>query len=104
MGKAHERGDEFPGFGGTLIDYQFLEEEGLPKVTLLVSPAVGMINEAELSDTVLEFLDRASGSGATYSDRWREGETLRIRRREPIATRATKVMALHTASRPTERS
>ena len=92
-------------FGGNPTDYQFLEEEeqGLPKVTLLVSPRVGKIDEAEVSDAVLSFLDGASGGAVRYGDRWREGKTLLVRRGEPVATRASKVLALHTARKKGER-
>jgi hypothetical protein len=92
-------------FGGSPTDYQFLEEEvqGLPKVTLLVSPRVGRVDEADVSDAVLTFLDTASGRAVRYGDRWREGETLRVRRDEPVATGASKVLALHTVRKKAER-
>ena len=85
-------------FGGSPTDYQFLEEEerGLPKITLLVSPRVGDVDEVAVSRVVLDFLDSAPGSDTSYADPWREGETLRVRRGEPVATRASEVIALHT--------
>jgi hypothetical protein len=94
------------GFGGGPTDYQFLEEEerGLPKVTLLVSPRVGAVEEGAVRDTVLEFLDSAPGPSGHYGDRWREGETLRVRREEPVATGASKVLALHVTRKKAERS
>jgi hypothetical protein len=91
--------------GGSPGDYQFLEEEerGLPKVTLLVSPRVGVVDESAVSETVLSFLGSAPGSATDYSDRWREGQTLRVRRAEPVATQASKVLALHTVRKKAER-
>jgi hypothetical protein len=93
-------------FGGSPTDFQFLEEEeqGLPKVTLLVSPRLGRVDEAQVSQAVLEFLDGASGRAVRYGDRWREGETLRVRRDEPVATGASKVLALHTVRKKAERT
>ena len=96
-----------PGrFGGNPTDYQFLEEEerGLPKVTLLVSPRIGPVDEAAVSDLVLSYLGGAPGSAMDYSDRWREGETLRVRREEPVATQASKILALHTVRKKAERA
>jgi hypothetical protein len=92
-------------FGGNPTDYQFLEEEegGLPKVALLVSPRVGDVDSEAVAGTVLSFLDNTPGSQDDHGDRWREGETLRVRREEPIATGASKVLALHTTRRAVER-
>jgi hypothetical protein len=92
-------------FGGNPTDYQFLEEEegGLPKVALLVSPRVGDVDSEALAGTVLSYLDNTPGSQDDYGNRWREGETLRVRREEPIATGASKILALHTTRRAVER-
>jgi hypothetical protein len=92
-------------FGGNPTDYQFLEEEegGLPKVALLVSPRVGDVDSEAVAGTVLSFLDNTPGSQDDHGDRWREGETLRVRREEPIATGASKILALHTTRRAVER-
>ena len=92
-------------FGGAATDYQFLEEEegGLPKVTLLVSPRVGPLDERSVCEAVLQFLGSAPGAGTDYGDRWREGQTLRVVRREPVATGASKVLALHSTRKKAER-
>lgn len=84
-------------FGGGPTDYQLVEreEDGLPRVELVVSPAVGPADEAELAAAVLAFLDRVPGANAAYGERWRDGQTLRVVRREPYATGAQKVLALH---------
>ncbi len=95
-----------PGrFGGGPTDYQFVEEEeeGLPKVSLLVSPRVGHLEEGAVLEVVLGFLDVAPGPSGRYADRWREGDTLRIRRQEPLATGASKVLALHMTRKRAER-
>jgi hypothetical protein len=93
-------------FGGSATDYQFLEEEerGLPKVTLLVSPRVGPLDVDAVRDEVLRFLGSAPGGGTDYAERWKEVETLRVARSEPVATQASKVLALHSMRKRTERT
>jgi hypothetical protein len=83
-------------FGGGPIDYQFLEEEdkGLPRVSLLVSPRVGALIDSEVVETIIKFLNDIPG-GHDYGERWREAGTLQVRRQEPIATGASKVLSLH---------
>ena len=65
-------------FGGSATDYQFVEEEvnGLPKVSLLVSPQLGTINEPAVVSTVLETLGRHSTGTQMMADVWRGGGTL----------------------------
>ena len=85
-------------FGGGPTDYQFVEDEderGLPKVELLVAPRLGPMREADLLDCVIQFLNGIQGSGL-YGERWRESGALRVARREPHATSASKILALHT--------
>lgn len=85
-------------FGGAPTDYQFVEGEdatGLPKVRLLVSPRAGQVDAQRVASAVVTFLNDVSGGGA-FGERWREGHTLEVVRQEPLATRASKVLALHT--------
>ena len=83
-------------FGGYPTDYQFVEEEeeGLPKVNILVSPRVGDVNEEDLLSTAFEVLHSYPG-GNIMSDKWRQGQTLRVARREPYATASAKILPLH---------
>jgi hypothetical protein len=83
-------------FGGNQVDYQFVEEEenGLPRVSLLVAPRLGRINECEVVETVLSHL-RAVPSGGMMTDVWRDSDTLRVVRREPYSTGAMKLLPLH---------
>jgi hypothetical protein len=83
-------------FGGNLMDYQFLEteEQGLPKVSLVISPRVGDIDETSVVACVIDFLNQCSG-GNQYGERWRESNTLRVLRQDPSATGTSKVHALH---------
>jgi hypothetical protein len=84
-------------FGGYPTDYQFLEteENGLPRVNLVVSPRVGRVADEALVTTVIDSLNAFPGSSDDYAERWREGGTLRVLRREPSSTGAFKVLALH---------
>ncbi len=84
-------------FGGYPTDYQFLEteENGLPKVNLLVSPRIGALVEDDIVAAVIDMLNAFPGSSDNYAERWREGNTLRILRQEPRSTIASKVLALH---------
>jgi hypothetical protein len=86
-----------PGrFGGSPIDYQLEEEEedGLPVVNLLVSPRLERIDEREVVETVLSRLRTVPGGGP-MADLWRDGNTLRVVRREPYTTAALKLLPLH---------
>jgi hypothetical protein len=84
-------------FGGTTTDYQFVEEEvdGLPVVSLLVSPRVGPLAAADVRAAVLEALRARDAAHRMMTAIWRDGGTLRVVRREPCATRTGKIHALH---------
>jgi hypothetical protein len=84
-------------FGGAPTDYQLVEEEdaGIPRVSIVVSPRVGEVDEAALIGTVLTAL----GSGPAYkrmmASVWQSGDTLKVVRREPHATAHAKILPLH---------
>jgi hypothetical protein len=84
-------------FGGYPTDYQFLEteENGLPKVNLVVSPRVGLVEEDFIVAVVIDSLNAVIDGSDDYAGRWREGNTLRVLRQEPYSTGASKVFALH---------
>jgi hypothetical protein len=86
-------------FGGSPLDYQLVEEEeeGLPRVSLVVSPEVGPLEDRELIETVLRFVGFADWS-RRQADQWRQTGTLRIQRRKPYVTRAGKILPLHVLS------
>lgn len=95
-----------PGrFGGRPIDYQLVEEEearGLTRVSLVVSPSVGALDEAAVVAATLEAL----GSGPSYKQMMagflRDGGTLRVVRREPYSTQGGKLLPLHVLRRAEE--
>jgi hypothetical protein len=84
-------------FGGYPTDYQFLEteENGLPKVNLVVSPRVGLVEEDAIVAVVIDSMNAFINGSDDYAGRWREGNTLRVLRQEPSSTGASKVLALH---------
>jgi hypothetical protein len=88
-------------FGGQPTDYQVTEEEGpdgIPRLVLVVSPAVGPVNEAEVKETFLRHLGSNSTARRT-SVMWRQAGTLAIRRSVPQATKKGKVQPFHLAPR-----
>ena len=77
-------------FGGTSADYQALEEEtelGIFRLRLLVSPAVGPVDEEAVRQTFLGEL--GEGAAATI---WRHAGTVEVQRRRPVATPAGKIL------------
>jgi hypothetical protein len=91
-------------FGGHPTDYQLLEEveDGLSRVSLVVSPRVGDIDATQVVSTVLEVLAAATpgdGAAAMMAGYWREAQTLRVVRGEPHATGAAKILPLHVIPR-----
>jgi hypothetical protein len=83
-------------FGGEPTDYQLVEmEDGrLPRVHIVVHPRVGPLREEDVVSTVLEAL-RSCPDGEMMTERWREGQTLRVERRPPYATPSAKTLPLH---------
>ena len=85
-------------FGGSPLDYQLIEEEdeqGFTRLSLLISPRVGAVNEQSVIDTVLESLRRSSVSANLARAIWSQTKTLRVKRMEPIWTARGKLMPLH---------
>jgi hypothetical protein len=85
-------------FGGAPTDYQLVEEEvdGLTRVGVVISPRVGAVDEQDAVDVVLDAL-AANPHNTLLAEIWREGQTVRVLRREPYETRAAKILALHVA-------
>ena len=84
-------------FGGSSTDYQILEEEednGRTRMSVLVSPEVGDIDEDELVRTMLAGLPH----GITPNV-WSYAGTFRVKRAKPMATARGKLMPLHILKR-----
>jgi hypothetical protein len=89
-------------FGGNPMDYQLVEEEdqGLPRVSIIVSNRVGQIDEKAVIDAVIEGLKSHYVVGATMANQWRQGNTLRVRRQDPYTSGTRKVLPLHIIRTP----
>jgi hypothetical protein len=84
--------------GGGPTDYQLVEEEeqdGLPRVSLVVRPSVGKVDERTALAAVFEALEGLGGGGRLMADEWRQGGTLRVVRRDPYETGSAKILPLH---------
>ncbi len=84
-------------YGGDSTDYQILEEEderGLTRVSVIVSPAVGDINEKDLLRTVISELisrDKYNFVPKIFS----QADTLRVKRIYPISAEMGKILPLN---------
>ncbi len=82
-------------FGGGVGDYQLLEEQdsqGLPRYTLVVSPALGSLEEDRLCAAFLEELRRINGSYRLMVNLWNQGDLLKVSRRPPVVTGRGKIL------------
>nr|AXL05961.1 hypothetical protein A3J42_08560 [uncultured bacterium] len=84
-------------FGGEPTDYQLVEVEigGLTKLEVVVGPRVGPVADAEVIATVLETLGDGPAFKTMMAEVWRDGETVRVVRREPQPTASGKILPLH---------
>lgn len=83
-------------FGGGPTDYQFAEEEvdGLSRVNIVISPRLGAVDDEAVVNAVADSLQSYPG-GDIMVRQWRQGNTLRVVRREPYATSSAKILPLH---------
>ena len=84
-------------FGGGPTSYQLVEEEsgdGRSRVLVLVAPAVGPVDEAEVVEAVLTGLAAGGTAQRMMADVWRRAGTVVLVRREPAMTAASKVPSL----------
>ena len=81
-------------FGGYPTDYQFVEEEenGLTRVSVVVSPRLGPLDDGDVREAILGHLGAPDASKEMMSEIFRLGETLRVLRREPHVTEASKTL------------
>jgi hypothetical protein len=86
-------------FGGGPTDYQLLEEEddGRTRVSVLVNPSVGTLEDSRVVETVLAHLGRNGRVDAMMAEVWKGADTLRVLRIAPRMTGASKVLPLHVA-------
>jgi hypothetical protein len=85
-------------FGGGPGDYQLVEEEGSngqTRLTLLVHPEVGEVNEERLLSRLQEHMEEGSRGNRFMSRVWQDAGTFRIRREVPHASPRGKILPLH---------
>ncbi len=85
-------------FGGASTDYQIVEEEeegGLTRLSILVSPDIGPIDEEALVATVLSELGKGTDTQRMMANIWSQANILRVKRMRPIATVRGKLFPLH---------
>lgn len=82
-------------FGGDGTDYQLLEEEdheGFTRLSILVHPRLGPIDETKVLACASEQLWTGTKIGARI---WADAGTVNVRRAEPMLTKAGKLLPLH---------
>jgi len=90
-------------FGGAPTDYQLVEREGphgRPQLVLLVHPRVGPLDAETVARSFLGAITQGSGPERVMGLVWREADLLRVERREPLTTRAGKILHLHAVAAP----
>jgi hypothetical protein len=95
-----------PGrFGGGPTDYQLLEEEdddGRPRLRLLVHPAVGPLEAEAVREAFLAAISRGPDSPRVMALQWRDAGFPQVERRPPLTTPAGKILHLHQHGRPAD--
>jgi hypothetical protein len=85
-------------FGGSPLDYQLAEEEdanGFTKLSLLINPKVGAIDDDAVIAVVLEELGRGSDAADLARAIWDQAKAFQVIRKEPVWTNRGKLMPLH---------
>jgi len=85
-------------FGGGPGDYQLVEEEdpsGQTRITLLVHPEVGELDEQRLLTALQDGLAQGSRDNRYMAKVWQAAGTLRVRREVPQASPRGKILPLH---------
>lgn len=91
-----------PGqYGGMATDYQLLEEEdtnGQTRLSLIISPKVGEIDNDAVIHTVLDELSHGIHGGRLAAGFWSQVNTLQIKRMYPMSS-SGKITTLHLAKK-----
>jgi hypothetical protein len=85
-------------FGGTSVDYQMMEEEdrqGHTRLSIIVSPEVGEIDDSALIQTVISELSKGNDTQRMMTEIWSQAKLLRVKRQRPFVTAAGKLLPLH---------
>jgi hypothetical protein len=87
-------------FGGGPGDYQLMEEEddkGQTRLTLVVDPEVGALDEKMLLEKLRTAFSNGSRSNRFMTEVWESAGTFRILRQKPHASPRGKILPLHIA-------
>jgi hypothetical protein len=85
-------------FGGSPTDFQMVEEEdekGHTRMSILVHPRLGVINEAELIGLIINELSKGKDTQRMMAQVWAQSAIFRVKRLPPSITAAGKLMPLH---------
>jgi hypothetical protein len=88
-------------FGGSSADYQLVEEAhdgALSRLVLIVSPKVGAVDEATVRQAFLDELSRDGWAERLMAGVWAKAGSVLVRRQQPIATKAGKILPFHVAT------
>jgi hypothetical protein len=83
--------------GGDPTDYQLVEtvtEDGLPRVTLVVHPRLGPLDEERIISALVDALAPGDGGEHMMGLVWRQGASLTVERRPPRVGQSGKVQHL----------
>jgi hypothetical protein len=89
-------------FGGSPLDYQLVEEEdeqGLTRLTLLLSPKLQIDDESAVVAAIKQSLKADSINSEMTEALWSQAGALRIKRAEPVLSARGKLMPLHLVRR-----
>jgi hypothetical protein len=92
-------------FGGTPTDYQLIEEEdekGQTHLNLIISPAVGNIDESQVIETILSDLRKNAYGGKLAAGLWSQLGILKIKRMYPLS-KGGKILTLHLQKRDNDK-
>jgi hypothetical protein len=86
-------------FGGSLLDYQLVEEEiedGFTRLFLYVDPSVTITDNDILVNGFLDALKNSRASAQLAQSEYRQAQTIEIRRKTPIRTSRSKHFPIRT--------
>ena len=89
-------------FGGGPTHYQLVEEEddgGRPRLRLLVDPAAGDLDPAQVADAFLSAIGGGTGVERVMELEWRQARILEVRRERPRSAPSGKISHLHVEPR-----
>jgi hypothetical protein len=85
-------------FGGSLLDYQLMEEEdaqGFTRLSLIISPRIEIGDESIVIEYMLNQLGASSSMADAARVPWQHARSIRIKRMEPVWTERGKLLPLH---------